>query len=175
LAHSEHGHASIGGAHNDPRLRELVDHWEDTPNRADGAIEPKFANGRYSGEELRRDLTRGAENSQRHGEIETRPNLAQPARREVDRDPLHRPFESARFDGRPDTIAGLATAGVGQADDRECRETVGHVNFDRHPRSIESVERRRRDGAQHEKTSNTVMEVASCAGDERKTNPTGGL
>ena len=77
-----------------------------------------------------RDLLAGRQQGGGDGEIETRPDLAQARRGEVDRHAAHGPRQLGGEERGPDAVAGLAAGGVGQAHDGEAGQALGHVDLD---------------------------------------------
>ena len=83
------------------------------------------------------------------GEVEAAAALAGARRRQVHRDPLERPVQPARQQRRPDTVARLATRGVGQADDGEAGQTVRDVDLDVDRAAVDAEDRGGRDDGEH--------------------------
>ena len=101
-------------------------HRQDAGDRPDRAVEAELAEHRQPRQ--RRDavvaqLAARGEHPDRDREIETGAELAESGRRQVDRDSSIRPDQPRGQHGRPDTVAALATRGVGQADDGVARQT----------------------------------------------------
>ena len=90
-----------------------------------------------------RDPAVGGEHAERDRQIETRPGLAKMGRREVDRDPLHRPFLVAREDRSSDPFARLLDRGVRQSHQRELRQTRGERDLDLDGIAVEPDDRDR--------------------------------
>ena len=76
----------------------------------------------------------------RRWQIEPGPSLPHPGRRQVDGDATTGPRKAAGHEGGPDPVAGLPHGGVGQADDRESGQAVGHLDLDRYEAAVYTVE-----------------------------------
>ena len=99
-------------------------------NRAEPPVQRQLADRGVLGERLRRDLARGGEHGQRDRQVVARALLAQPGRREVDRDAPKRPLELRARDSGSDSLLGLLTGLVRQPDDREGRYAALEVGLD---------------------------------------------
>ena len=87
------------------------------------------------------DLAGGGEDAERDRQVEAARFLRQVGRREADGDALVvRELEAARLQRRADALARFLDLGVGQADQREARQAVGEVHFDRHRRRVEAAQ-----------------------------------
>jgi len=76
------------------------------------------------------DLPRGDQDAQGDRQIEATRLLGQVRWREIDRDPALREFVAAILDRRADTVACFLDLGVGQTDQRECRQAAGEMHLD---------------------------------------------
>jgi hypothetical protein len=112
----------LDGAHDTPepgsacafRDGERAGDGPDTP------VEGELSDRRVLGETLRRKLTRGRENRERDGEIESRALLPQRRRSEVHRDtPVERPLERGGDHTAPNPVFRLLTCAIREPDDRE--------------------------------------------------------
>jgi hypothetical protein len=134
----------LGGA-NDPvepgALRALGRH-QDAADRADSAVEGKLAHRGVLLETRDRDLVRSREHRERDREIEPGPLLAQRSRGEVDRDPLPpaRPLQLGRDDPAANALLRLLARTVGEAHDREARDTAVEVRLDLDAAGVEADE-----------------------------------
>jgi hypothetical protein len=96
------------------------------------------------------DLLRPEQDSDRDREVERGAGLSLFGRGEVDRDSPRR-VDEARVPDRPaDPFAGFLERRVREADDREAGQAAGHVHLDADDPTVESDERRREEGRQHQ-------------------------
>ena len=96
------------------------------------------------------DLARRRQDAQRDRQIETATLLRQIGRRQIDRDAPLGKIEAAGLQRGTHPVAGLAHLGVGQADQRERRQTVGQMGFDDDLGRRHAIERPRVDqGERH--------------------------
>ena len=107
---------------------------ERAAHRAHAAVEREFAQESVAGKRLAEECSLAAENSQRHGEIESRTFLFDVSRSEVHGDPLRvGEVETAIVEGGLDALAAFLDGDVGQADDVEVAHASGanvHLDFD---------------------------------------------
>ena len=134
----------VGRGH-DHRARpggaERVDEREDAGHRADRSVEPQLAEHADLVEHSVRELARGGDETEADRELESRAGLANPARREVDRDPLLRELEVRRQQCGADALARLADRGVRQPDDVIAGEARRDVDLDGHDVTVDARER----------------------------------
>ena len=133
---------------------------ERAAHRPDAAVESELADGRMLGEPLDRNLPRRSQHRQRDREVEAGAFLAQPGRREVDRDPLQRPLELRRPDAAANAVLRLRAGAVGETDDREAGEATVDVRLDLDTPRLEADESVG-DGAREHTTHGTAAGVTS--------------
>ena len=104
-------------------------HGKHAVYRAHAAVERQLAQEREFGEAHRIDLPGGRQDANGYGQVESRAFLLAVGRREVDGDLAARPLIAGVFDGRQDALFAFADCGVGQADDREGRQTAVGIDF----------------------------------------------
>jgi len=110
-------------------------HRQRAVHRSQLAAERDLAGELEGVEPGRVDLAGGGEDAEGDRQVEATRFLGQVGRCEADRHALVvREFEAARLQGGADPLARLLDLGVGQADEREARQAVGEVHFDRHRR-----------------------------------------
>jgi hypothetical protein len=97
-------------------------------------------------------LLRAEQDPDRYREIERRAGLAQVSRCEVDRDAARRVDEARVPKGATDAFPRLLQRDVGEAHDRESRQSRRNVDLDANDAAVEPVERCRKDGREHEAT-----------------------
>ena len=113
-------------------------HWQGAGNWPQLTAKRQFSeNGPPAG---RADLLRSDEDSERNREIERRPALAQLGRGEIHGYPPGRVLVAAVADGAPDPFTGFLQGGVGQADDRESRQSGSDVHLDTDKAAVEAVQ-----------------------------------
>jgi hypothetical protein len=98
---------------------------------------------------VRSELAGGSEQADRDREVEAGTALADTGGSEIDRQAPEGPWQPAGEDGGTYLVPRLANRGIGQTDDGESRQTVGHVDLDRDGASHGAVQRRRCDGGLH--------------------------
>ena len=113
---------------------------ERTADRPHAPVERELSDSRVLGKPLGGHLPRRRQHRERDREVEARAFLAQTGRREVDRDPLQRPFELRGADAAANPVLRLGARPVGQPDDREARQAAVDVRLDLDPPRLEADE-----------------------------------
>ncbi len=111
------------------RARSLGDR-EDAGDRPHRAVEGELADQRDPRSGWPLELPRRGQQRRRDRQVEAGAGLAQAGRSEVGDDPAQRELEAAVGERRPHPLARLAHGGVGQADDREGRQSPVDVDLD---------------------------------------------
>ena len=125
----------------EPRPSRSLRNGESAANGPHPPVERKLAHRGVLREPLSRDLPGRGEDCERDREVEAGALLAQPRRREVDRDSLQRPFELGGADPAADAVLRLGAGAVGEPDDREAGEAAVDVRLDLDPPRLQPDER----------------------------------
>ena len=125
------------------RLRRRHRARERAANPPDRAVERQLAEQAHLAESFLRDPAVCGEHAERDREIEARPGFAEMGRREVDRDPLHRPFLVARENRGSDPFARFLDRRVGQSHQRELGKARGECDLDLDGIAVEPDDRDR--------------------------------
>ena len=133
------------------------------PYRLHTAVKRERADDEQTGEPFgRQDADRG-EQAERNRQIVRCAALAHVGRRQVDGDSARGKLEPGMLHGAANPIAALPYRRVREADDRERRETSGHVDFDIDERCVDSDDGRRPQLSKHAATSNANADPTFAA------------
>jgi hypothetical protein len=113
----------------DARRGEAAGHREHPDDAPDPSIERQLTD---AGDVVEGQLPLGAQQRHRDGQIKAAPLLGDLCGRQVDRHPPLREVEAGVADGGTDPLARLLDRPVGEADDGEARQPVGHVHLHGH-------------------------------------------
>ena len=113
---------------------------EHPAHRPHAAVERQLADGGVPVQALARDLVRRREHRDGDRQVEAGAFLPQASRREVHRDPVPRPLETCRGHARPHSVLRLLARAVGEADDREARQSALDVRLHLHASRVETDE-----------------------------------
>ena len=142
-------HHQRAGRHSQGALRQR----QDSPNRANPAVETKLARHQQSIGRCGRQLACGNEQAERDGQVKGRTVLAHVGRREIDGDAPRGHLEPGVGDGGQDALARLLHSTRGQADNRPRGESAGDIDFDGHIVRFHAEHGGRLDGGEHPERS----------------------
>ena len=125
-------------------------HRQQAGNTANRAVERELAREGVAAQEVGGQLPRGDQQRDGDRQVEARPHLAQVGGRQVGRDPPERKLEARVDQRRPHPLARLAHRGVGQADDRERRQSAVDVELDLNAPGIDAEKREGPGDGEHE-------------------------
>ena len=108
---------------------------------SDPAVERELPDGGMRRELVGGHLARGRQHGERDREVEAGALLAQPGRREVDRDPFQRPLELGRPDTAANSVLRLRARTVCETDDRKAGNAAVDVRLDLDPTRLQADER----------------------------------
>jgi hypothetical protein len=127
------------------RHREYPAHGMDRP------VEGELSHHEETREPLRLDGTRRGQETERDWEVEADAFLSHVRRREIDRHPLERERETGVPDRRADPLPALPHGGIRQADRREHRQPLAHVDLDSDQRRLDAGEAGREHPGEHQR------------------------